>query len=64
MSISLTSKLVAEFIGTLAFVFIGAGAAAVLGGFGLSGIASIVHLGLTRLVVGRMTAQLAATPAE
>jgi MIP family channel proteins len=41
MSNSLTPKLVAEFIGTLAFVFIGAGAAAVLGGSGLSGIAPI-----------------------
>ncbi len=41
MSSSLTPKLVAEFIGTLALVFIGAGAAAVLGGTGLSGITAI-----------------------
>jgi aquaporin Z len=51
MSNSLTPKLVAEFIGTLAFVFIGAGAAAVLGGSGLSGIAPIAFAhGLTIMV--------------
>ena len=51
MSMSLTPKLVAEFIGTLAFVFIGAGAAAVLGGTGLSGIAAIAFAhGLTIMV--------------
>jgi MIP family channel proteins len=38
---SLVPKLVAELIGTLAFVFIGAGAAAVLGGTGLGGMAAI-----------------------
>jgi len=48
---SLAPKLVAEFIGTLAFVFIGAGAAAVLGGSGLSGIGSIAFAhGLTIMV--------------
>jgi MIP family channel proteins len=51
MSNSFTPKLVAEFIGTLAFVFIGAGAAAVLGGTGLSGIAAIAFAhGLTIMV--------------
>jgi MIP family channel proteins len=51
MSNSLTPKLVAEFIGTSAFVFIGAGAAAVLGGTGLSGIAAIAFAhGLTIMV--------------
>lgn len=51
MSNSLTPKLVAEFIGTSAFVFIGAGAAAVLGSSGLSGIASIAFAhGLTIMV--------------
>ena len=39
---SLAPKLVAEFIGTFAFVFIGAGAAAVVGdGVGLPGIAAV-----------------------
>ena len=48
---SLTPKLVAELIGTFAFVFIGAGAAAVLGGTGLSGIAAIAFAhGLTIMV--------------
>ena len=42
MSNGLASKLLAEFVGTLAFVFIGAGAAAVIGdGVGLPGIAAI-----------------------
>jgi aquaporin Z len=42
MSNQLAPKLVAEFIGTFAFVFIGAGAAAVIGdGVGLPGIAAI-----------------------
>jgi aquaporin Z len=42
MSNQLPPKLLAEFIGTLAFVFIGAGAAAVIGeGAGLPGIAAI-----------------------
>ena len=42
MSKQLAPKLVAEFIGTFAFVFIGAGAAAVIGdGVGLPGIAAI-----------------------
>ena len=51
MSKSLTPKLVAELIGTFAFVFIGAGAAAVLGGTGLSGIAAIAFAhGLTIMV--------------
>ena len=51
MSKSLTPKLVAEFIGTFAFVFIGAGAADVLGGTGLSGIAAIAFAhGLTIMV--------------
>ena len=48
---SLAPKLFAEFIGTLAFVFIGAGAAAVLGGAGLSGIAAVAFAhGLTIMV--------------
>src|SRR3982075_74131 len=39
MSNRITSKLLAEFIGTFSFVFIGAGAAAVVGGgAGLNGI--------------------------
>jgi MIP family channel proteins len=42
MSNQLAPKLVAEFIGTFAFVFVGAGAAAVIGdGVGLPGIAGI-----------------------
>src|SRR5229473_4608257 len=42
MSHSLAPKLLAEFIGTFAFVFIGAGAAAVVGdGVGLPGIVAI-----------------------
>src|ERR1700756_3478217 len=42
MSNQLAPKLVAEFIGTFAFVFIGAGAAAVIGdGVGLPGITAI-----------------------
>src|SRR6267154_1140691 len=42
MSIRIAPKLLAEFIGTFAFVFIGAGAAAVVGdGVGLPGIAAI-----------------------
>ena len=49
MSNSLAPKLLAEFIGTFAFVFIGAGAAAVVGdGVGLPGIAAIAFAhGLT-----------------
>ena len=48
---SLAPKLVAEFIGTLALVFIGAGAATVLGGTGFSGIAAIAFAhGLTIMV--------------
>ncbi|OLB73275.1 MAG: hypothetical protein AUI16_17485 [Alphaproteobacteria bacterium 13_2_20CM_2_64_7] len=49
MSNSLASKLLAEFIGTFAFVFIGAGAAAVVGdGVGLPGITAIAFAhGLT-----------------
>jgi aquaporin Z len=51
MSNSLTPKLAAEFIGTLAFVFIGAGAASVLGGTGLGGVAAIAFAhGLTIMV--------------
>jgi len=42
MSNRITAKLLAEFIGTFAFVFIGAGAAAVVGdGAGLNGIAAV-----------------------
>src|SRR5258707_10163239 len=42
MSNRIAPKLLAEFIGTFAFVFIGAGAAAIVGdGVGLSGIAAI-----------------------
>src|SRR3979490_2427205 len=42
MSNRITSKLLAEFIGTLSFVFIGAGAAAVVGGgAGLNGIVAV-----------------------
>src|SRR5258705_6496660 len=42
MSNQIPSKLLAEFIGTFSFVFIGAGAAAVIGqSVGLSGIAAI-----------------------
>jgi aquaporin Z len=49
MSNSLPSKLLAEFIGTFAFVFIGAGAAAVVGdGVGLPGLIAIAFAhGLT-----------------
>jgi len=49
MSNSLTPKLLAEFIGTFAFVFIGAGAAAVVGdGVGLPGLIAIAFAhGLT-----------------
>jgi aquaporin Z len=49
MSKSLPSKLLAEFIGTFAFVFIGAGAAAVVGdGVGLPGLIAIAFAhGLT-----------------
>jgi MIP family channel proteins len=52
MSNSLASKLLAEFIGTFAFVFIGAGAAAVIGdGVGLPGIIAIAFAhGLTIMV--------------
>ncbi len=52
MSNSLASKLLAEFIGTFAFVFIGAGAAAVVGdGVGLPGITAIAFAhGLTIMV--------------
>src|SRR3982074_3745791 len=52
MSDSLAPKLLAEFIGTFAFVFIGAGAAAVVGdGVGLPGIAAIAFAhGLTIMV--------------
>ncbi|HUL86578.1 MAG TPA: aquaporin [Pseudolabrys sp.] len=52
MSSSLASKLAAEFIGTFAFVFIGAGAAAVVGnGAGLSGISAVAFAhGLTIMV--------------
>src|ERR1700712_4483556 len=48
----LAPKLIAEFIGTFAFVFIGAGAAAVVGdGVGLPGIAAIAFAhGLTIMV--------------
>jgi len=42
MSSRIAPKLLAEFIGTFSFVFIGAGAAAVVGeGVGLPGIAAI-----------------------
>src|ERR1700719_3421814 len=42
MSTKIAPKLLAEFIGTFAFVFIGAGAAAVVGdGVGLPGIAAV-----------------------
>src|SRR3981081_2729491 len=49
---SLAPKLIAEFIGTFALVFIGAGAAAVVGdGVGLSGITAIAFAhGLTIMV--------------
>jgi MIP family channel proteins len=52
MSNSFASKLLAEFIGTFAFVFIGAGAAAVIGdGVGLPGIIAIAFAhGLTIMV--------------
>jgi aquaporin Z len=52
MSNSLPSKLLAELIGTFAFVFIGAGAAAVIGdGVGLPGIIAIAFAhGLTIMV--------------
>src|ERR1700758_4614792 len=48
----LSAKLLAEFIGTFAFVFIGAGAAAVIGTVeGLTGIAAIAFAhGLTIMV--------------
>src|SRR6267154_4678553 len=52
MSIRIVPKLLAEFIGTFAFVFIGAGAAAVVGdGVGLPGIAAVAFAhGLTIMV--------------
>src|SRR5437868_8792514 len=52
MSNRVAPKLLAEFIGTFAFVFIGAGAAAVVGdGVGLPGIAAIAFAhGLTIMV--------------
>ena len=52
MPTSLAPKLLAEFIGTFAFVFIGAGAAAVVGdGAGLNGIGAIAFAhGLTIMV--------------
>src|ERR1700726_4029045 len=52
MSNQLASKLLAEFIGTFALIFIGAGAAAVVGdGVGLNGIGAIaVAHGLTIMV--------------
>src|SRR3977135_4138054 len=52
MSTSLAPKLLAEFIGTFAFVFIGAGAAAVVGdAVGLPGIAAVAFAhGLTIMV--------------
>src|SRR5207237_9234629 len=52
MSNRIAPKLLAEFIGTFAFVFIGAGAATVVGdGVGLPGIAAIaVAHGLTIMV--------------
>jgi len=52
MSNQLAPKLLAEFIGTFAFVFIGAGAAAIVGdGVGLPGIAAIAFAhGLTIMV--------------
>lgn len=52
MSDRIAPKLLAEFIGTFAFVFIGAGAAAVVGdGVGLSGITAIAFAhGLTIMV--------------
>ncbi|MEI9401789.1 MIP/aquaporin family protein [Mesorhizobium argentiipisi] len=52
MSKPIAPKLLAEFIGTFAFVFIGAGAAAVIGdGTGLNGIAAIAFAhGLTIMV--------------
>ena len=52
MPISLAPKLVTEFIGTFALVFIGAGAAAVVGdGVGLPGIIAIAFAhGLTIMV--------------
>jgi glycerol uptake facilitator-like aquaporin len=52
MSNRIAPKLLAEFIGTFAFVFIGAGAAAVVGdGVGLPGIAAIAFAhGLTIMV--------------
>jgi MIP family channel proteins len=51
-SSQLTSKLVAEFIGTFALIFIGAGAAAVVGdGAGLNGIGAVAFAhGLTVMV--------------
>src|SRR6266481_9010134 len=52
MSNRIAPKLLAEFIGTFAFVFIGAGAAAVVGdGVGLPGITAIAFAhGLTIMV--------------
>jgi aquaporin Z len=48
MSNRIVPKLLAEFIGTFAFVFIGAGAAAVVGGVGLPGITAVAFAhGLT-----------------
>lgn len=52
MSTTLVSKLLCEFVGTFAFVFIGAGAAAVIGGgAGLQGIVAVAFAhGLTIMV--------------
>ena len=48
MSNRIAAKLLAEFIGTFALIFIGAGAAAVVGGAGLAGVAAIAFAhGLT-----------------
>src|SRR5207248_7570029 len=50
MSNRIAAKLLAEFIGTFALIFIGAGAAAVVGGAGLAGVAAIAFAhGLTVL---------------
>jgi glycerol uptake facilitator-like aquaporin len=48
MSNSLTPKLVAEFIGTFALVFIGAGAASIVGAAGCGGLSAVAFAhGLT-----------------
>jgi glycerol uptake facilitator-like aquaporin len=51
MSNSLTPKLVAQFIGTFALVFIGAGAASIVGAAGFDGLSAVAFAhGLTLMI--------------